>query len=224
MKPILRRSMGAWFVLSSVAMGFGHCAAAISSDTAPTITIHVRNYAKVDSQTLSQAERVASGIFRKAGVETRWADMVLTVENDTIDSAGRSTFAPGDVQLAICPDFMANRFNLPEDVMGLAPGTGLNRGAIYVFDGKATALTWMIVTSNSRREVSWFITKGQVLGHAIAHELGHVLLNQQGHSPVGIMRGRWGYAEMRDASHGELLFTPQQAGTIQIEVRRREIQ
>jgi hypothetical protein len=224
MKPILRRSMTVWFALSSVATGFGHCVAAISSETAPKVTIHVRNYARVDSQTLSQAELVTSGIFRKAGVETRWVDMALTVGSDTIDSAGRSTFTPGDIQLDICPDFMANRFNLPEDVMGLAPGAGLNRGAIYVFDGKVTALTWTIVTSNSRREVSWFITKGQVLGHAIAHELGHLLLNQQGHSSVGIMRGKWGYGEMRDASRGELLFTPQQAGTIQIEVRRREIQ
>ena len=224
MKPTLRRSMSVWFAVSSVVTGFGHCVAAISSETGPTVTIHVRNYARVDQQTLAQAELVASGIFRKAGVEARWIDMVLPTENSTIDSSTHSTFTVGDVQLAICPDFMAKRFNLPEDAMGLAPGTGPNRGAIYVFDGKVSALTWSIVAANSRREVSWFITKGQVLGHAIAHELGHLLLNQEGHSPLGIMRGEWGYAEMRDASRGELLFTPKQAGVLQIEVRRRDIQ
>jgi len=38
------------------------------------ITIHVYKYAEVSPQTLTAAEKVAAGILRKAGVETRRLD------------------------------------------------------------------------------------------------------------------------------------------------------
>jgi hypothetical protein len=62
---------------------------------------------------------------------------------------------------------------------------------------------------------------GQILGNAIAHEIGHLLLNNQSHSASGIMRGDWNLWDLRNASYGYLLFTPQQAQAIQQEARRR---
>jgi hypothetical protein len=56
---------------------------------------------------------------------------------------------------------------------------------------------------------------GQILGNAIAHEIGHLLLNNQSHSASGIMRGDWNLWDLRNASYGYLLFTPQQAKAIQ---------
>jgi hypothetical protein len=61
----------------------------------------------------------------------------------------------------------------------------------------------------------------QMLGHVIAHEIGHLLLNVQTHSASGIMRGRSDLWDVQNATYGHLLFTRQQAETIRGEVGRR---
>jgi hypothetical protein len=216
--------MSVGFVLAGMLTGFRHASAAASSGTVPVVTIHVRNYAKVDSETLTQAEQVATGIFRKAGVEIRWADIILTLEDTPTKSANYRTFTITDIQLNIYPDSMSDRISLSGNVMGLAPGTGPDRVVVYVFDSKVRALSWRMQSAYSMGDIDRHISKGQVLGHAIAHEIGHLMLNQQIHSPRGIMRGEWGFPEMRDATYGLLLFTPQQARTLQAEMRRRATQ
>jgi hypothetical protein len=65
------------------------------------------------------------------------------------------------------------------------------------------------------------VSKGQILGHVIAHEVGHVLLNQQVHSAHGIMRAEWDIADFRDMTSGMLLFSSQQAEFLWADVRRR---
>jgi hypothetical protein len=51
---------------------------------------------------------------------------------------------------------------------------------------------------------------GQILGHVIAHELGH-LLGLDSHSPTGIMRADWSRTDLEDAFSGNLLFARQRA-------------
>jgi hypothetical protein len=60
-----------------------------------------------------------------------------------------------------------------------------------------------------------------ILGCAIAHEVGHLLLGSNSHSGSGIMQRRWERKEMRHAMTGTLLFTPEQAKLIQAETQAR---
>jgi hypothetical protein len=53
-----------------------------------------------------------------------------------------------------------------------------------------------------------------ILGCAIAHEVGHLLLGPSSHSGGGIMRGEWGPKELQLALMGRLLFASQQAKLI----------
>jgi hypothetical protein len=48
-----------------------------------------------------------------------------------------------------------------------------------------------------------------ILGHAMAHEIGHLLLGP-GHSQVGIMQAEWTREDLARAARNELSFTPQQ--------------
>jgi len=45
-----------------------------------------------------------------------------------------------------------------------------------------------------------------LLGDALAHEIGHVLLGGTDHAPGGIMKARWGKADFQDAAMGLLAF------------------
>jgi hypothetical protein len=59
-----------------------------------------------------------------------------------------------------------------------------------------------------------------LLGAAIAHEIGHLLLGAA-HRTGSIMSPRLGREEMRMASRGELLFDREQAGRVRAEIARR---
>jgi hypothetical protein len=211
----------AGLVLAGWFTGLGQTAKADSSETNLAITIHVHNYAGVAPETLAEAKEVATGIFRKAGLETRWADMVLTAENNQVNSADHPAHNLADIQLSIIPLEMSDRSCLPNNVMGLAPGTGPDRSVVYVFDSKVKTLFWRMLGAHSSGQMDRQVSKAQILGHAIVHEVGHLLLNQQVHSAQGIMRGEWGFADFRDMSGAMLLFTPQQAEFLRVDVRRR---
>jgi len=61
----------------------------------------------------------------------------------------------------------------------------------------------------------------QILGLVIGHELGHLLLTQIGHSPSGLMHSPWSKSELSLGTRGALLFTPQQATTMQEQLRQK---
>ena len=220
MKAGWKWALNAGLVLTSGLTGLSQSATAAAAETVPAITIHVRNCAGVAPRILAEAEQVASVIFRKSGVQVRWADSALA-ENSQANGEGPNAFTLADIQLSIFPNVMSDGLGLPNTVMGLAPGTGSDRRVVYVFNGKVTALFWKISSNYSRRDMEVRISLGQILGHAIAHEVGHLLLNQQVHSPHGIMRGEWDLTDLGDAARGLLLFTREQAGILQSEVRRR---
>jgi hypothetical protein len=50
-----------------------------------------------------------------------------------------------------------------------------------------------------------------LLGYAMAHELGHLLLGTNSHSPTGLMRADWRTKDLIDMSQGGLRFSEEQA-------------
>jgi hypothetical protein len=65
------------------------------------------------------------------------------------------------------------------------------------------------------------LSVSRMLGHAIAHEIGHLLLGDNSHSPGGIMAAPWTKQDLWHISRGALLFTQQEVKRIQEEVRHR---
>jgi len=222
MKTTLRWTLGMGLALASGLTGLGYAAPAAASETRPAITIHMHNYARVAPKTLAEAEEVTTAIFREAGVETRWADSVLHAEADPKPFAGHSTYSLADIQLSILPREMSDRFGLPNNVMGAVPGTDAQ--IAFVFDDKVGVLFQTVLSAYRTGHIERPVSESQILGIAIAHELGHLLLDLQGHSANGIMRGEWGPRDLRNATFGMLLFTPQQAEVLRANARSRNTQ
>jgi hypothetical protein len=60
----------------------------------------------------------------------------------------------------------------------------------------------------------------QILGRAMAHEFGHVLLGP-GHSSQGIMRPGWGEKQWEFTSANDMVFTPGQEKALRLAVKTR---
>src|SRR4029077_20081983 len=60
-----------------------------------------------------------------------------------------------------------------------------------------------------------------ILGIAMAHEIGHLLLRSREHSFQGIMRRNWPSSDLQSASQARLRFTAEQSQQMRDEVLRR---
>jgi hypothetical protein len=61
----------------------------------------------------------------------------------------------------------------------------------------------------------WHVNIARILGHTMAREIGHLLLGTNAHSRIGIMRPNWQGQELREIGMGTLLFTPEEARSMQ---------
>jgi hypothetical protein len=198
--------------------------AAADSKMRSEIAVHVHNYARVNQQTLAEAKKVAAGIFEKAGVETRWIEMEASSGAKPATQDEGASFSLSYIQLDILTREMFDRLGLPDNVMGLALGVGPNRKYVYVSYSRADALFLMQLSAQARGISRSRASRGQILGHAFAHEIGHVLLDTPNHSASGIMRGVWDFRDLNDASYGQMLFSTEQGKILRAEVLRRAAQ
>ena len=59
-----------------------------------------------------------------------------------------------------------------------------------------------------------------ILGDAMAHEIGHVLLGSSPHATAGLMQANWDAGALRLASQGLLAFWPREAAAMKAAVAR----
>lgn len=162
----------------------------------PGITVRVVNLAHVPGRFVEEAESSAGEIFRAAGLEVIW------VNCDT-SNACRGEMGAAEFWLQLLEKRPAT---LARNVLGFALLTNQPRN-----DGSYAAVTWQSV----RDVVDCLkVDTVPVLGAAIAHELGHLLLGPRAHSRDGVMMPHFGPRELALAAHGGLLFTDAQAKAI----------
>jgi hypothetical protein len=63
-----------------------------------------------------------------------------------------------------------------------------------------------------------------LLGRAIAHELGHLLLATTTHGPVGLMRALWSHDEVRRGHARDWAFAPSELAVIRRRAQARQIE
>lgn len=176
------------------------------------VNLRVYNYA-VSGALLSRSESEATAVFNKAGVDVAWVDCPLALAELANYTTCQAQMGATDFALKIMTAEQAERLSFPREAMGeaLDCSAGDIGCSAYVF----------------YRHVAELAKKGhaseyQLLGRALAHEIGHLLLGPNSHSRTGIMRSRWSHTEVKRITRAQLLFTDQQAQLLRDEVSARD--
>jgi hypothetical protein len=172
----------------------------------PLVVVSVFNDARVNEAVLSSAQERAAKILREAGVNLVWLDCGHG-ERDVPDGCLRAS-DQRHFALRIIP----RSLTLKSDVFGVAflGEDGVGSQADVFFD------------EVEKLDIDRRIGVSGLLGHVIAHELGHLMLGNNSHAASGIMRPRWQAEELQRILRGALLFDPQQADHMRTRLRLHE--
>jgi hypothetical protein len=169
------------------------------------VTVLLHNYAHLPKPIVAEAEDRAGLIFRKAGVQVRWADCPLNDEDPASYPECPVEFDCTDLFLRIFP----------------ATATKLDHGGESLVGARIANIFWNQVEEQSRR---LNVDAPRILAHTIAHELGHLLLGSNSHSPTGIMTAHWEAQVLVHICQDGLFFDNQQCKLIQTGIRKRKDQ
>ena len=171
----------------------------------PEITVRVFNYARVPPDAMALAEREVIRIFSTTGIQAHWLNCPLspagTVQNAAICTG---SWLWTDLLLRVIPLATADRSN---NSLGFSLPSSEGGIVAVIFYDRVEELTKAGVAD-----------AGQILGYAVAHEIGHLLLGSIIHSCTGIMSSPW---SREDVKLARLLFTREQARMMRGEVVRR---
>ncbi len=163
-----------------------------------TLTLHIYDYAQVAPSDLARAKEEATGIFRVVGLETTWHERAVSAEGPQ-GEACRRHLGPDVLVLRILPRLMAERVPLNDSTFGFA---------MQSTDGRPAYVANVFYHRVERLAADLGFPRGVILGDALAHEIGHLLLGTHSHAPFGIMRASWTRRDLINASMGGLLFLP----------------
>ena len=164
-----------------------------------TIEVVTVNQARIPRETVKRAEQVATRIFLAAGIRLEWT-------NTAPDSVEPYRETAQQLKIHIVPDSPMKQA------------------------GRRLGVAERLVDNSDRRTFVFYnrivdlarlngIDIAPILGHALAHEMGHVLLPYGSHTSQGIMREEWNRAEFEAMARGLLTFTAQHTDLIRMRVR-----
>jgi len=163
------------------------------------ITVRFRNWAQVQPMLLEKSQNEASKILRTSGVAITWLDCSGDNPAAQVSEVCARTVQPAELVLTIGQRSEA----APKHVLGVALLAPPGEFAHYatIFQDAAVKLAWDPSST------------ADVLGYAMAHEIGHLLLGHR-HSPTGIMRPELKRGELRRIPKARFRFTERQAALL----------
>jgi hypothetical protein len=165
------------------------------SKTAVHITIRVMDYVNLSTDTRDELVANARRILRDAGLDAEFVECRLG-QTDTGTAVCQTSLGPADFILRI----VDARRNPNGKELGYSAATQQGGAYITVF-----------VNPDQKRARIESLSDAALLGHATAHELGHLLLGPDSHSDSGIMRPFWRRCDEEWMAKRALLFHPRQA-------------
>jgi hypothetical protein len=172
------------------------------------MTIHVYDYAGINPGVLEEAEASAARILHKAGLQTQWSNCRFSPIARTCAAGGGVTH----LYVRLLSEPMSAKFAASTKMLGVAVATSQGTFPVdaYVFAERVG-----VFAEQDRGPVS------HLLGAAITHEVGHLLLAGNVHTVNGIMSAQWGPREKKDALMGVLTFSRRQSEQMRVDVSQR---
>ncbi len=165
------------------------------------MTVLVYDYAGVQAETILKAEQETGRILRHSGIEITWQPCRLTGSSVPLECPQPGPTMPA---LRLVPRFQLVGNLVHAEAMGYSTGD----------------FATVSVEFAERLEESGVARLPEILGHIIAHEIGHILLGGR-HSVSGIMKAHWSLNEWRLMQQGKLNFAPEQSRDLRAELLRR---
>jgi hypothetical protein len=213
-----RRIFSGLLFVVSVVIVVGVVVKAVPAAAAADIndgSIVIRTYDAAGVGSDRAAIAVADSILEAAGVAVTW------VSCDGVFVRAGDDPCVGPIE----PATLAVRFvrELPHD------RTGTRDGAVNVALGdslvdtrlRAGALATIYMDRVSALAATCGVEEPTLLGRAIAHEVGHLLMGTSNHADTGLMRAAWTQDALRRRHPREWLFTPRDARSMRDAVRVR---
>ena len=152
------------------------------------IAVRIYDYTAVPDAVRERAKEDVAQIYQRAGLDITWID-------------GDGTDPPAGFLIRI---MIRRKPVATPGESGSVMGTSLGDthdagGSAFLFRDRITR-----VAHEGRQDVAG------VLGYAMAHEMGHLLLPYPAHSANGIMRAEWDGDDLRHIADGSMRFTPEQ--------------
>src|SRR5215467_3169976 len=170
----------------------------------PSITVRTYNLANAPTHDLAQAHYAAGQIFKQAGIEVRWLSCALSLQEARANTACEESTGRHDFDVVISTASITR------------PGIATDASLGFAFPLARRSHAVVLWERSKKMSESNGVPAGIILGHATAHELGHLLLHSVEHSRTGIMRSRWGKEDLLRAESGRLLFTTGQAEAMRV--------
>lgn len=168
------------------------------------ITVRVYGEAAVDPDVLAHAKRRVETIFGRAGVGVTWRMCAGTIVDDECSRK------PAAAELVV--RFLAGQ---------ASTSSGDACGVALVPAKEAGHFLSLFVDCIRRAADPLAVAEDVLMGGSLAHELGHLLLGTNSHSPRGIMQAQPRPIDWELAAHDALRFTSEETLRLQRSVAHR---
>lgn len=178
-----------------------------AADSIPAFRVHVVNLTEATPATITRAENEAGWILHNAGLNVVWLNCSREQAAVNPSDPCQQPLSPANVFVRVLSD--QTRKGFQDSVFGFA-----------VFPVLASAYYGSAIDL-ARAFRAEGMDVPTILGGVMAHEIGHLLLGLDSHSPTGIMQAHWGRKQVRELLKRDLLFTGEQSRQIRASGRVR---
>jgi hypothetical protein len=175
---------------------------------ADSAALIIRVYDTTDTALDIRAEaiRTAAKIVEAVGISVEWRDCTIA----STESLCQDVRPGRDLIVRIMPEVTPSAsFRGSPLRLGTVPGRSLQLGVAVInpvtLSGEMATIFHEQVRTVARRSG---VDDATLLGRAVAHEVGHLLLRAREHSATGIMRGAWSLEELTTERPDDWQFAP----------------